>query len=220
MLTTVQEMHDLKTGHLILGASTTPGEYVLPMAAGRFRRLYPGVRVSLVIANTRTIIQRILNRELDLGMVGGDTGSHSDELELHDYIDDEIVLVAAPDHPIAAWRDLTPKQIVEHGLIVREEGSATRQTAERLFRALGVEPSLELELGSNQAVKQAAMAGGGVGVISRLGISAETKAGMLKVLDVEGWSCRRPLTLIHHKDRYLSPAQRAFRQFLLTNRPG
>lgn len=219
LLTTVQEMHDLKTGHLILGASTTPGEFVLPMAAGSFRRLYPGVRVSLVIANTRTIIERLLNREMDLGMVGGDTGGHSDELELHDYIDDEIVLIAAPSHPIASCRDLTAQQVVEHGLIVREEGSATRKTAERLFRELGVDPSPELELGSNQAVKQAAMAGGGVGVISRLGIAAETKAGMLKVLDVEGWSCRRPLTLVHHKDRYLSPAQRAFREFLLANRP-
>ena len=108
---------------------------------------------------------------------------------------------------------------MEHGLIVREEGSATRRIAQRLFQSLGVEPCVGLELGSNQAVKQAAGAGGGIGVISRLSIVAELKAGMLTVLDVEGWVCRRPLTLIHPKHRYLSPAQRAFRKFLIEHRP-
>ena len=220
MMATVQDMQDLKSGHLTLGASTTPGEYVLPVAVGRFRRLYPGIQVELVIANTRAIIQRILNREMDLGMVGDRSDGHSDELDMVHYVDDEIVLVAACDDPIATRQPLTPAQVVEHGLIVREQGSATRETAERLFLALGVDPRVDLELGSNQAVKQAAMAGGGIGVISRLGIVAEVKAGMLTVLDVEGWTCRRPLTLVHPKDRYLSPAQRAFRQFLIANRPG
>ena len=219
MVATVQEMQDLKTGHLTLGASTTPGEFVLPMAVGQFRQLYPGIRVELVIANTRSIIQRILDREMDLGMVGEHTREHSDELDMIDYVDDEIVLVSAPDHPITRLQPVTPQQVVEHGLIVREEGSATRQTAERHLRALGAEPKVELELGSNQAVKQAAVAGGGIGVISRLGIVAEVKAGMLAVLEVRGWDCRRPLTLVHPKDRYLSPAQRAFRQFLLDHRP-
>ena len=222
MVATVQEMQDLKTGHLTLGASTTPGEFLLPMAVGQFRRLYPGIRVELTIANSRTIIQRIMNREMDLGMVGdGAEGhyGHSAELEAVDYVDDEIVLVAAPDHPVSQKQPLSPAEVAEHGLIVREEGSATRQTAERHFRSLGTEPSVELELGSNQAVKQAAVAGGGVGVISSLGIVAEVKAGMLVVLEVAGWNCRRPLTLVHPKDRYLSPAQRAFRQFLLTNQP-
>ena len=220
MVATVQEMQDLKTGHLVLGASTTPGEFVLPMAVAQFRRVYPGIHVELVIANTRAIIQRILKRDMDLGMVGEHIESHSDDLDMVDYMEDEIVLVAAPEHPVSGIQALTPAHVVEHGLIVREEGSATRQTAERLFRALGVEPRVELELGSNQAVKQAAVAGGGVGIISRLGTVAEVKAGMLKILDVEGWDCRRPLTLVHPKDRYLSPAQRAFREFLITHRPG
>ena len=220
MVATVQEMQDLKTGHLTLGASTTPGEFLLPLAVGQFRRVYPGIRVELTIANSRSIIQRIMNRELDLGMVGDGAEGHSNDLETVDYVDDEIVLVASPDHPVAQSQRLTPEQVAGHGLIVREEGSATRQTAERLFRSLGTEPLVELELGSNQAVKQAAVAGGGVGVISSLGIVAEVKAGMLTVLDVEGWACRRPLTLVHPKDRYLSPAQRAFREFLLANQPG
>jgi DNA-binding transcriptional LysR family regulator len=219
MLEAVEELQGLKTGHLRLGASTTPGEFVLPTAVGRFRQLYPGIRVELVIANTHSIIQRILSREMDLGMVGDRPEEHSGELELVHYLDDEIVLVAAPGSPASRQQPLTPQQVAEAGLIVREEGSATRRVAETHLVSLGVSPQIVLELGSNQAVKQAASAGGGIGVVSRLGISAEVKAGMLTILKVEGWDCRRPLTIVHPKDRYLSPAQRAFLQFLMAERP-
>ena len=218
LVDTVQEMEDLQTGHLVLGASSTPGEFVLPIVVGRFRQIYPGIHVELVIGNTRTIMQRILDREMDLGMVGDHVEEYSNELEMVDFQEDEIVLVASPDHPVASFDRLTIDQVIEQGLVAREEGSATRQWAERQIRTLGAEPKIAIELGSNQAVKQAATAGGGIGVISRLGITAELKAGMLVVLDVEGWECRRPLTLIQPKDRYLSPSQRAFREFLMAER--
>ena len=99
MIATVQEMRELEPGHLTLGASTTPGESVLPLAVGQFRRLYPGIRVELVISSTRSIIQRILHREIDLGVVGDRGEGQSDDLEMMAYVDDEIVLVASPDHP-------------------------------------------------------------------------------------------------------------------------
>ena len=219
LVETVQEMENLQSGHLVLGASTTPGEYVLPVVVGRFRQIYPGIHVELVIGNTRTIIQRILDRDMDLGMVGEHVEEYSNELEMVDFQDDEIVLVAAPSHPAANSGPLTPERVVELGLVAREEGSATRRAAEGHFQELGVVPTIAIELGSNQAVKQAASAGGGIGVISRLGITAELKAGMLTVLDVEGWDCRRPLTVIQPRDRYLSPSQRAFREFLMAERP-
>ncbi len=219
LLETVQEMENLQSGRLILGASTTPGEYVLPIVVGRFRQMHPGIHVELVIGNTRTIVQRVLNRDMDLGMVGEHVDEYSNELEMVDYQDDEIVLVAAPSHPAASSGQLTVEQVADLGLVAREEGSATRRSAESLFRELGVVPLIAIELGSNQAVKQVAMAGGGIGIISRLGITAELKAGMLTVLDVAGWDCRRPLTLIQPKDRYLSPSQRAFREFLMAEMP-
>ncbi|NQW23811.1 MAG: LysR family transcriptional regulator [SAR202 cluster bacterium] len=218
LLQTVQEMEGLQSGHLVLGASTTPGEYVLPLAVGRFRQIYPGIQVELIIGNTRTIVQRILDRDMDLGMVGDHVDDSSNELEMVDFQDDEIVLVAAPSHPAANSGRLTAQQVADLGLLAREEGSATRESAERHFRELGVVPNIAIELGSNQAVKQAASAGGGVGVISRLGITAELRAGMLTVLDVADWDCRRPLTLIQPRDRYLSPSQRAFREFLMAER--
>ena len=219
LITTLEETKDLNTGHLTLGASTTPGEYVLPLAVGQFRKVYPGIRLELVIANTTSIVQRILSGEMDLGMVGDLPQEHSSDLEMIVYVEDEIVLVAAPSHPLARTGHISIKDVAEEGIIVREQGSATRRTAEREFESLGFSPAIALELGSNQAVKQAAAGGGGVGVISSLGIEAEVKAGMLSILDVSGWDCRRPLTVIYAKDRYLAPAQIAFRQFLLDRRP-
>ena len=218
LVDTIQEMEDLQTGHLVLGASTTPAEYVLPSVVGRFRQIYPGIHVELVIGNTRTIMQRILDREMDLGMVGDNVEEYARELEMVEFQDDEIVLVSAPDHPVTTLNRPSVKQVMELGLVAREVGSLTRQSAERHFQQLGLVPKIAIELGSNQAIKQAATAGGGIGIISRLGITAELKAGMLVVLDVEGWECRRPLTLIQPKDRYLSPSQHAFREFLMAER--
>ena len=219
LLETLEEIHSLQSGHLTLGASATPGEYVLPLAVGRFRQLYPGIAVELFIGNTRSITQRILNQELDLGMVGSHPVPNHAEIGLIDYLEDEIVLVAAPTHPLAQAQPVTAAQAAEAGLIMREQGSATRNTAEQHFIQLGIPPQIALSLGSNQAVKQAAVAGGGVGVISRLGVTAEVRAGMLMVLTVEDWDCRRQLTLIHPKERQLSPTQQAFLEFLQTERP-
>ena len=108
-------------------------------------------------------------------------------------MEDEIVLVAAPNHPLAQEDSVSAAAVVEAGLILREPGSATRNTAEAYFGQLGITPTAALSLGSNQALKQAAMAGGGVAVISRMGVTAETRAGMLVILPVKDWDCRRPL---------------------------
>ena len=219
MQETVRDIQGLVTGHLTLGASTTPGEYILPVAIGHFRRQYPGIRVELKISNTRSIVSQILQRELDLGMVGSALEGGSDELEVSTYAMDEIVLVAGPAHPLTTRTKVSLEDVMEEGLVVREEGSATRQTAEECFAQMGVEPKVAIELGSNQAVKLAAEAGVGVGVISRYGIGAEVKAGLLRALDVEGWRCTRPLTLVYLKEKRLSPAQRAFLHLLESEHP-
>jgi DNA-binding transcriptional LysR family regulator len=214
LLNAIDELQGLQSGHLTLGASTTPGEFVLPVGVGRFRQLYPGVQVEMFIGNSRAITQRMLNQEIDLGMVGSRPTAHANDLEIIEYLNDEIVLVAAPDHPLSQSQRVTLQQVVDAGLIVREVGSATRESAEQYLHDQGITAKAALELGSNQAVKQAAAAGGGIGVISKLGVAAEVKSEMLKVLNVQGWNCRRNLYLIYPKNRYLSPTQTAFLQFL------
>ena len=219
MQETLLDVQGLQTGHLTLGASTTPGEYILPVAIGRFRQKYPGIQVELWISNTRSIVNQILQRELDLGMIGADVSGENRNLEVSTYTMDEIVLVIGRSRPIGKGPRVTLDDVMEQGLVVREQGSATRKTAEEHFVQLGVQPRVVLELGSNQAVKLAAEAGAGVGVVSGYGVGAEVKAGLLRVLDVEGWECRRPLTLIYLKERRLSPAQRAFLELLEAEHP-
>ena len=214
----VQAIRGLKSGHLTIGASTTPGEYILPVAVGRFRRRYPDIEVELKISNTRSIVSQIHQRELDIGMIG--SALEGDEaLETSTYVMDEIVLVAAPDHPLATGTSIDLQQVMDAGLVIREIGSATRQTAEECFAHMGVIPRITMELGSNQAVKLAAESGVGVGVVSRFGIGAEVKAGLLKPLQVKDWECIRPLTLVYLKEKRLSPAQNAFLEILETERP-
>ena len=215
----IQDIHGLNSGHLTIGASTTPGEYILPVAIGRFRQQYPHIQIELKISNTRTIVNQILQRELDMGMIGSHLESNNGELETSTYVMDEIVLVASPSHPIATRGRISLSEVMEEGLVLREEGSATRQAAEECFARLGIEPRIAIELGSNQAVKLAAQTGVGIGVISHLGIAAELKAELLCVLPVNGWRCTRPLTLAYLRERRLSPAQRAFLGLLESERP-
>ena len=129
--------------------------------------------------------------------------------------EDEVVMVAAPNHPASSMERPTVKQVADLGFVLREKGSATSQSAEKQFRELAVIPNIAVELGSNQAIKQAAATGGCIGIISKLGIAAELKAGMLTILDVADWDCQRLLTLIQAKDRYLSSSGRAFREFIM-----
>ncbi len=216
----VEDIQGLRRGNLTVGASTTPGEFILPAIIGQFHQKYPQVQVKLVISNTQTTMSRILQRELDLGMVGDQVSSASEDLVVSPYLNDEIVLVAAPSNPLARQaRQVTLQEVMEVGLLMREPGSATRKIAEEAFLRLGVVPNVVMELGSNQAVKQAAIAGLGVGVVSRNGIKSELMAGLLNVLEVKDWECFRMFYIIYLKDRHLSAVQRAFLNFLEQEKP-
>lgn len=213
----VQDIQGLRSGRLTIGSSTTPGEYILPWAIGQFQRQYPGVEVSLSIANTQAIVERIHNRELDLGMAGAPVSLEG--LASFPYVFDDIVIIAAPTHPLATKRRLTLKDLEGQGLVLREPGSATRGAAEGCLKEHGINIRVVMELGSNEAVKRAVAAGLGLGMISKFGVAPDTTAGFLKVLAVKGWRCRRPLTVFYRDDKHLPSAQRAFLRFLQEERP-
>ena len=213
----IQDIQGLGSGRLTIGSSTTPGEYILPWAIGLFRRKYPGIEVSLSISNTQSIVDRILNRELDMGMAGAP--AKLEGLSSFPYVDDEIVIIAAPTHPLSEKRQVTIRELDGQDFILREPGSATRATAESCLSEQGVAVKVVMELGSNEAVKRATAAGLGLGVVSKFGVTPDTAAGLIKVLNVKGWRCQRPLTVFHRNDKHLPSAQRAFLHFLEDERP-
>ena len=208
---TVADLRGLAVGRLVLGASTTPAEYLLPETLGRFKRVYPGIAIELRIANTQRIVERILAFELDLGFIGEEVVD--DRLVRLSYRDDEIVPVVAANHPLAEARDPAPDEVVAPGLIVREAGSATRATAERHLATLGLHPPIMMELGSNEAIKRAVATGSGLAFLSRGSIEPECRAGLLAVIDAPALVTRRSFWVVYRRDKRLTGPETAFLEF-------
>jgi DNA-binding transcriptional LysR family regulator len=204
----VDGLRGLTTGRLVVGAGQTPGDYILPRVLGLFRQQHPGVSVELEIAGTARVVEWLVRHIYDLGFIG-DRVEHPD-LELEPFVADEVVLFIATDHPLAVQPGVTLAEVMTAGLVVREPGSATRATGERALRAGGVEPRITMELGSNEAVKHAVLAGLGVGLLSAFAIELEHSAGRLTRIDVPGFTCRRMLYIARHRTTPLTHAQRAF----------
>ena len=213
----IQDVSGLQSGRLTIGSSSTPGEYILPLAIGRFLERYPRVEVSLAISNTQTIVDQILNRELDLGMAGAPVDIKG--LVSFQYVQDEIVLVASTTHALARKRRVTLDDVADEPFVMRESGSATRRAAEECFDARGIQVRVVMDLGSNEAVKRAAAAGLGLGVLSKFSVGPDVAAGYLTVLSVEDWKCERPLTVFYRDDTHISAVQRAFLSVLQVDRP-
>ena len=149
----IAELDGVGRGTLVIGASTTPGIYLMPALMGEFERAYPGISVDLRIANSRVIEEQIRANDLDLGVVGAH-GPRAGEKCLAAKLLDELVLIVPPTHPWAGRRQLDPSRLAQERLLMREEGSATRHVTERALQraSLGIGRTLELGThGSHQA---------------------------------------------------------------------
>jgi DNA-binding transcriptional LysR family regulator len=197
----------LAHGSLLIGASTTPGLYVLPRIVAAFRTKYPGVDVKLRIANSQTIEARVRERELDLGIVGGHALRPGQECLAAGMLD-ELVLIVSPAHAWARRRDVTPESLADEPLLVREEGSATRSVTERALQ--GVKFRVAMELDHTEAIKQGVMAGLGVAFVSLYAVQGEIAAGRLRALRLRGVRIQRHFHIIHHEARRVTASARAF----------
>ena len=213
----IQDIEGLAAGRLTIGSSSTPGECILPLVIGIFHSRFPMVEVSLAISNTQTVVDQILNRQLDLGMAGAPVDHGG--LVSFPYASDEVVLVSSVAHPLARSGEVRAADIDGHPFIMRESGSATRKAAEASLGESGIQVKVAMELGSNEAVKRAAAAGLGLGVLSKFSVGPDVAAGYLRVLRVSDWKCERPLTVFYRDDGHISTVQRAFLKLLETERP-
>jgi molybdate transport repressor ModE-like protein len=204
----VDDLHGLARGRLLLGASTTIGEYLLPEVMGAYQAQYPGVELRLTISNSEQIVASLLRHELDIGFIGA--AVDSPDLCVVPYAADEIVLVVSPRHTLARRPSVTVTDLRAAGWIAREPGSATRRQAERCLASAGVTLVPRMELSSNEALKRAVAAGLGFGLVSRHAIATELAVGLLVAPTLTGWSCQRQLWLCYRRDRHLSNAERAF----------
>ncbi len=213
----IAELRGLKRGSLLVGASTTPGIYVLPSVIASFQARHPGITLTLQIANSSVIEERIRGNQLDLGVVGGHV-LRAGEQCLTAGLLDELVLIVSPAHSWARRREVAPALLADQQLLVREEGSATRQVAERALLHAGVTWRASMELGHTEAIKQAVMAGLGVALVSVHAIRGEIAGGRLHALRLKGMRIRRHFHVIHSDARALTASARAFIELLQAGR--
>ncbi len=209
----MEEFRGLRRGRLRLAASSTPGAYVLPGVVAAFRAAHSGVQVALQITNTRGAIRAVAEGLADLGVVGEAREGGAD-VELQPLCSDCLSVVVAPAHPWARAGTVSPGELAAEPLLVREEGSSTRWVLDRSLTRAGLKPRVAMELGSTEAVKEAAAAGLGAGVLSGWAVRAEVRSGRLSAVRVEGLSLERTLHLVLPRGAQVGALGTAFLEHL------
>jgi len=205
------ELRGLRAGAVAVGASTTPGTYLLPTVLGRFQAAHPGVALTLRIGDTREVEQWVAAGAVELGVIG--EAPVRPGLVAEPWVQDELVAIVARRHPLARRRALSGAALAHEPYIAREEGSSTRAVAERFLAEQGVTLRPVMELGSTEAVREAVAAGLGVALVSRHAVRARD----LRVvpLQLKGRRCVRDLLVIRREATPLSPAAARLREMLL-----
>lgn len=213
----VAALRGLSAGRLDLAVVST-AKYTLPWLIGPFSRAHPGIDIRLTVGNRRDLLERFAGHRDDLYVLGTlPEGLEADHVPL---AENPIVVVAAPDHPLAGRAGVTLSDLAAYPLVMRETGSGTRRAAEAHFAEAGLVPRIHYELGANEAVKQAVIAGLGPAILSRGTVELELAHGYLVALDVTGFPLRRSWSMAWSRARPLSHAAAALRDALVANGAG
>lgn len=204
----IEEIKGLERAKLRIGASTTPGIYLVPKLIASFKQLHPRIEVHMEISDTRQVEEGLIGNDYDFGFVGGHLVG--DEIKILPWRTDEVVLIAPPDHPLAQSKQVQLKDVARQQFIFREIGSATRVAVNEKLRSLDLQLETVMEMDNPEAVKQAVQAGLGIAFLSRFAIGTELKAGTLVVVKVRGLTIHRELKIAYRKDKHLSRAAQAF----------
>ncbi|HEY0842202.1 MULTISPECIES: LysR family transcriptional regulator [Methylotenera] len=195
-------------GYMKIGATLTVGNYLATMLVAKFLQDHPESRIQLQVHNTSTIVQQVANHELDLGLIEGDC-NHPD-IEVQRWVADELVVFAAPNHPLAKLKAISIEQLLQEQWILREQGSGTRATFDRAFHNNNARLHIRLELEHTEAIKRAVESGLGIGCISRLALKDAFRRGSLVPLATPELSLGRYFYFLWHKQKYQTTGMREF----------
>jgi len=204
----VAELQGLRRGKLVLGASTTLGIYFLPELLARYRQLYPQVDLDLEVANTHVIQQYLSEHRVDIAVTEGFV--HWPELRARVFLMDELVPIVAPGHRLAGQSQVSLRQFCAQPLLLREQGSGTREVIEKALAQRKISLRPLMTLGSTEAIKRAVAAGVGVAFVSRLTIQQELQDRRLACVALRGFALPRALHIVQARHRTIAPAVRAF----------
>lgn len=204
-------LQDGERGTIAAGVTST-AKYFAPRALAAFARAHPSLDLRLLVGNRADTIARLSDHSLDIVIMGrppDDLAVDATPIGPHPH-----VIVADPAHPLAARRGILPATLAGELFLVREPGSGTRSLMERFFAMHAMTPRIGMEIGSNETIKQAVMAGLGIAFLSAHTLELEVESGRLAVLDVEGLPIVRQWYAVHLSERRLTPAVQLLRRFL------
>jgi DNA-binding transcriptional LysR family regulator len=215
----IQDFLGMKQGEIHIGASTIPGEYILPRVVGLFSKEYPRITVTLTVADSEEIESRVLQGDFEFGIVG--RRSPTKKLLTHELWEDDLVLVVPSKHHWASKKEVTAQELADEPFISREVGSGTLSSLEGYLQHAGVKGISALRviahLGTSTAVKEGVKSGAGVSILSSRAVDTELKAGVLKSLKIKGLPMSRHFYLIRDRRRSTSPPCKTFIDFLLAS---
>ncbi|HDJ1439524.1 TPA: LysR family transcriptional regulator [Serratia rubidaea] len=199
-------------GALRIAASSTIGNYMLPAMMARYRQDFPATPLELNVGNSQDVISAVADFRVDLGLIEGPC--HMPELVTQPWLEDELVVFAAPDNPLTR-QPLTLATLAEAPWILRERGSGTREVLDHLLLAHLPHFQLVMELGNSEAIKHAVRHGIGISCLSRRVIAEQLDSGALVALSVPLLPMIRTLYLIHHRQKHISNALQRFLSYCL-----
>ena len=198
------------SGELVLGASSIPGDHLLPGVLAALRKRHPQIRVRVEGGDTASVLRMVERGDVHIGLVGG--RKESAHLVFDEFARDRLVVVVRPTHPWRRRRRISLVELARQPLILREGGSGSRAFLEQAIAAAGTSVNLNvaMELGSNEAVKEAVSEGVGVAVLSRLAVQRDLDSGYLHALAIDGLMLDRPMFVVTDQRRALPPTALAF----------
>ena len=207
----VDEMKGLKRGRLTIAVAST-ANYFVPRLLAAFCQQHGEVTVSLEVTNREQLLKGLVENRTDLVIMG--QPPQDMELVAERFMDNPLVIIAPPDHPLAKARQIPLKRLLEETFLVREQGSGTRSAVERFFTANQLALSTPMEMSSNEAIKQGVEAGLGLGIVSLHTLSMELALKRLVILDVVKFPIMRYWHIVHRSGKRLSLVAQAFQKFV------
>ena len=208
----MQSLKGVSSGRLNIAVASTVN-YFAPRLLAVFHQRYPGISPRLDVTNRETLVRLLESNAVDLALMG--LPPTEVEVDSEAFMDNPLVVIAPPGHPLAGAPRIPLAWLADETFVMREPGSGTRQAMERFFKEQGVAIRHGMQMTRNEAVKQAVRSGLGLSVVSLHTIELELETGRLRVLDVEGFPLARQWHLVYRRGKRLSPAARAFRDFVV-----
>ncbi len=208
----VADLKGTKQGRLNLGIITT-AKYFIPRLLGSFCQQYPDIDISLEVTNHKKLQERMIHNQDDLYVLS----QPPEEIDLctHPFLENPLVVIARVDHPLAGKTNIPIQRLNHETFIMRESGSGTRQALQKLFTQYGISPRVRLELGSNEAIKQAIAGGLGISVLSKHTLVSQFANGELTILDVQHFPIQRYWYVAYLGGKQLSVIAQTFWEYLL-----